>query len=104
MWWRGDRWSRWSCAPTRGLGSASPRGHAPPAPVVPPNPYQAVIKTYDMGTKNLENYHKGQNPAFDALVTQLMDQTVAIVHGDPDYDAVMLARSRFSEAAHKAGF
>lgn len=33
-----------------------------------------------------------------------VDQTVPIVHGDPDYDAVMLARGRFSEAAHKAGF
>ena len=38
------------------------------------------------------------------VVTQLMDQTIPIAHGDPDYDSLMLARSRFSDAAHKAGF
>lgn len=81
-----------------------PPAPVPPAPVVPPSPYQVMAKTYDMGTKKLENYHKGQNPAFDAVVTQMLEQTIPIAHGDPDYDALMLARSRFSDAAHKAGF
>jgi hypothetical protein len=93
VWWRGDRWSRWSCAPTRGLGSASPRGLALGWP--------RRVRSFQRKHELPETGVVDQGTA-EALAR--VDQTVPIVHGDPDYDAVMLARGRFSEAAHKAGF
>lgn len=77
----------------------------PNVPELPKDPYLAMAKVYDLGTEKLKGYHKGQNPAFDAAIIQMKEQTLPLMSGDnPSYAKLVQSHNDFQEAAAKAGF
>ncbi len=87
-----------------GGGKVSPP-KPPNVPDLPKDPYLAMAKVYDLGTEKLKGYHKGQNPAFDAAIMQMKEQTLPVITGEnASYAKLVQSHNEFQEAATKAGF
>lgn len=96
-----------------GPTSSSQTSTADPAPQVkidplnlPADPYLKMAKMYDMASDRLEKgYKKGSDPAFDKMVETWVQTPSPFVDLDtPEYAKMAESHTRFTEAAHKAGF
>jgi peptidoglycan hydrolase-like protein with peptidoglycan-binding domain len=94
--------------------SASESSSTDPAPQIkidpslnlPTDPYLKMAKMYDMASDRLEKgYKKGTDPGFDKMVETWVQTPSPFVDLDtPEYGKMAEAHTRFTEAAHKAGF